>query len=178
MRLSLSRHLQPYGFFRRFPFAERPQFGPEQTLRFAELLHEFASRPADPATQVRLLTERAAIEELAGRGEAARRSLAEAIKLASGHSAALALECRYQEAKLLYRLADLAGARAAFEALLEDPGVSPPLRSRAFLQLGRVSLDQGYFSAAIEVLTKGLASACTAQNLVTGNLDLVYAYFH
>jgi class 3 adenylate cyclase len=177
MRLSLSRHFQGFGFFRRFPFAERPHFGPEHALRFAELLHEFAARPPDVENHARLLAERAAIEELAGRGEAARRSLAEAIKLVSGRSAALTHEFRYQEAKLLYRLIDLAGARAAFEALVADPEVSPLQRCRAFLQLGRVGLDQGRFSSAIESLINGLAGDNTRANIVTGNLDLVYAYF-
>src|SRR5260370_42121442 len=110
MRLSLSRHLQPYGFLRRFPIAERPRFGPEQALRFAELLHEFASHPADVEEHARLLKERAAIEELAGRGDAARLSLAAAIELVSPRSPILAQELRYQEAKLRYRHADLTAA--------------------------------------------------------------------
>src|ERR1700686_2270430 len=99
MRWYLSRHLLPYGFFLRFPIGERPRFGPEQSLRFAELLQEFAARPTDVEQRARLLGERAGIEELGGRGEAARRSLAEAIELVSVRAPDLAQELRYQEAK-------------------------------------------------------------------------------
>jgi class 3 adenylate cyclase len=178
MRLSLARHLQPYGFFRRFPIAERPHFGPEHALRFAELLQEFAARPAAVADRARLLGERAVIEELAGRGDAARRSLAEAIELASGHAPALVQELRYQEAKLRYRLADLAGAQGTFAALVADPEVPPLLRRRTFLILGRVELDQGRFASAIEALTRGLAGDNTRANLVAGHLDLAFAHIH
>ena len=178
MRLSLSRHLQPYGFFRRFPIAERPRFGPEQALRFAELLQEFAAHPKDVEARGRLLGERAAIEELAGRGEAALRSLAEASALVAEVSPTLAQELRYQEAKLRFRLADLASAQTALEALVADPAIAPLLRRRAYLVLGRVGLDQGRFSSAIDALTKGLAGDNTRHNLIAGQLDLVYAYFH
>jgi class 3 adenylate cyclase len=178
MRLSLVRHLQPYGFFRRFPIAERQRFGPEQALRFAELLQEFAARPADVEQRARLLGERAAIEELAGRGEAALQSLAEAIQLASGRSPALTQELRYQEGKLRYRLTDLEGAQAALTRLVADPEVAPLLQRRAWLVLGRVNLDQGRFSAAIEALTCGLSGDNTRANLISGKLDLVYAHFH
>src|SRR5260370_5967752 len=130
MRLSLSRCLQPYGFFRRFPIAERPRFGPEQALRFAELVQEFAARPRQGEERARLLGERAVIEELAGRGDAARRSLAEAIELASASAPELALELRYQEAKLRYRLADLTHAPAAPEEVGAHPR-RPPLLQRA-----------------------------------------------
>src|ERR1700730_15597259 len=140
MRPSLSRYLQPYGFFRRFPVAERPRFGPEHALRFAELLQEFAGQPTSVVDPARLLGERAAIEELAGRGEAAERSLAEAIELVSVHTPARAQELRYQQAKLRYRLSDLSGAQTALQTLVADPGIPPALRRRAFLVLGRVAL--------------------------------------
>ena len=178
MRLSLARHLQPYGFFRRFPIAERPRFGPEHALRFAELLQEFATGPTDAERRARLLGERAAIEELAGRGEAALRSLAEAIELVSAHAPAVAQELRYQEAKLRSRLTDLAGAQGVLEALVADPAVAPLLRRRAYLVLGRVELDQGRFASAIEALTNGLSGDNTRANIIAGNLDLVYAHYH
>jgi class 3 adenylate cyclase len=178
MRLTLSRHLQPYGFFRRFPIGERQRFGPEQALRFAELLQEFAAHPADVEQRARLLGERAAIEELAGRGHAARQSLAEAIRLVSDHAPAVAHELRYQEGKLRYRLADLEGAQVMLEELAADPGIAPLLRRRALLILGRVGLDQGRFSSAVEALVLGLAGDNTRHNLIAGKLDLVYAHFH
>jgi class 3 adenylate cyclase len=59
-----------------------------------------------------------------------------------------------------------------------DPTAAPLLQRRAFLLLGRVGLDQGRFSTAVEALTRGLAGDNTRANLVTGHLDLVYAYFH
>src|SRR3954447_23203347 len=68
MRFSLSRHLQLYGFFRRFPVTERQRFGAEQALRLAELLQEFSTHPADVEQRARLLAERAAIEELGAGG--------------------------------------------------------------------------------------------------------------
>ncbi|MFM9964328.1 MAG: adenylate/guanylate cyclase domain-containing protein [Planctomycetaceae bacterium] len=178
MRMSLVRHLKPYGFFRRFPIAERPRFGPEQSLRFAELLQEIASRPADAEQRAKLLAERASIEELAGRGGAAQQSLAQAIELVTGRNPGLAHEFRYQSAKLRYRLSDLAGAQAALETLVAVTGISPQLRRRAFLILGRVGLDQGRFSSAIESLNNGLSGENTNANRVSGYLDLVYAHFH
>ena len=177
MRLSLSRHLQPYGFFRRFPIAERPRFGPEHALHFAEVLQDLAASPSD-VERARLLGERAGIEELAGRSEAAHRLLAEAIELVAGRAPALAQDLRYQDAKMRYRLNELASARTVLEALLADATLTPRLRSRTFLLLGRVGLDQGRFSPAIEALTRGLAGDSSHANLITGNLDLVYAYFH
>jgi class 3 adenylate cyclase len=170
--------MQPYGFFRRFPIAERQRFGPEQALRFAELLQEFSAHPADVEQRARLLGERAAIEELAGRGEAARQSLGEAIKLVSGRSPALTHELRYQEGKLRYRMADLEGAQAVLADLVADAAVAPLLRRRTYLVLGRVGLDQGRFSSAIEVLTCGLSGDNTRANIISGKLDLVYAHFH
>ena len=178
MRLSLVRHLKPYGFFRRFPIAERPRFRPEHALRFAELLQEFAARPADVEQRAKLLSERAAIEELAGRGEAAQRSLAQAIELVSGRAPGLAHEFRYQSAKLRYRLSDLAGAQAALEMLVAVAEISPQLRRRAFLILGRVELDQGRFTSAITALNHGLSGDNTKANRDSGNFDLIYAHFH
>jgi class 3 adenylate cyclase len=178
MRLSLARHMQPYGFFRRFPIGERQRFGPEHALRFAELLQEFTRHPEDIEQRARLLGERAAIEELAGRGEAARQSLTEAIKLVRDQAPALAHELRYQEGKLRYRMADLEGAQAVLGELVADPAVTPLLLRRTFLVLGRVGLDQGRFSSAVEALTRGLAGDNTRQNIISGKLDLVYAYFH
>lgn len=178
MRMSLVRHLKPYGFFRRFPIAERPRFGPEQSLRFSELLQEIASRPADAEQRAKLLAERASIEELAGRGGSAQQSLAQAIELVTGRSPALAHEFRYQSAKLRYRLSDLAGAQAALETLVAVADISPQLRRRAFLILGRVELDQGRFSSAIQALDQGLSGDNTKANRDSGHLDLIYAHFH
>ncbi len=178
MQLSLVRHLKPYGFFRRFPIAERPRFGSEHSLRFAELLQEFAARPSDVEQRAKLLSERAYIEELAGRGEAAQRSLAQAIELVSGRAPALAHEFRYQSAKLRYRLSDLSGAQAALENLVAVSEISPQLRRRAYLILGRVELDQGRFTSAITALNHGLSGDNTKTNRDSGNFDLIYAHFH
>src|SRR5262245_9779163 len=100
MRLRLSRHLQPFGLLRRFPIAERPRFGPEHALRFAELLFELNTSSRDPERRVRLLAERAQIEELAGRTETACQTYAEAVRLAAESTPSLVAELRYHEAKL------------------------------------------------------------------------------
>src|SRR5262249_11494983 len=170
MRLTLSRHLQPYGFFRRFPIAERPRFGPEQALRFAELLQEFAARPTDTEHRARLLGERAAIEELAGRGVAAQRSLAEAVEVVLSSLPAPAPGLRYEVPKLCYALAALAVAQATLEVWVTDREVPPLLRRRAFLVLGRVGLDQGRFASAVEALTNGLSGNNTRANIIAGKL--------
>jgi class 3 adenylate cyclase len=178
MRLRLSRHLQPFGLLRRFPIAERPHFGPEHALRFAELLHEFTHSPGDPERHVRLLAERAQIEELAGRTEVAGRTYDEAVRQAAVSVPALVPELRYYEAKLLYRCSDYAGAQALLESVIEAPGIEPLLRRRAFLHLGRVELHQGRYADAIEALTRGLDGPNSPSNVISGSLDLVFAHIH
>lgn len=176
MALSLSRYMHPYFVVRRFPIAERPRFGPEQTLRFAELLHELDGGDPGPERRARLLAERAAIEELAGRAGGAQASLGAAIDVAARHAPALLPELRYEQAKMKYRGGDFAGAQAGLEAVIAEPAASDLLKRRALLILGRVALDQGRFAAAIEALGAGLSGSNTRHNLVSGHFDLAYAH--
>src|SRR5262249_62254958 len=156
--LNLSLYLPPYVFLWRSPIADRRDFGPEQALRYAELLLELRDDQLDAGRRAQLLLERALIEELAGRVEAAHRSLAEAIDLAT--DAEQGLELRYQLAKFRFRTSDFGGAHAGPESLVGSADVPASLRTRALLILGRVSLDQGRFATAVEALTARLAGAC------------------
>src|SRR5207249_2172716 len=122
-----------------------------------------------------LLAERAVIEELAGRNEAAQESLAAAIGHAAVHAPALVPELRYQEAKFLDRTHNYDGALLKLEELAADPGVEPLLGRRVLLRLGRVALEQGRYTAAIEALQRGLAGPNIPATLMSGRFDLVYA---
>jgi class 3 adenylate cyclase len=175
MSLGLSRHLEPHFFVRRFPISDRPRFGPEQALRYAELLRELERPSADPAARVRLLSERALIEELGRRRSQAQATLAEAVELARAVSPELLCELRYEQAKLRYRLSDLSAAASELQTIADElPGTL--LARRAQLVLGRVFLDQGLFGSAVRALEAGLRGDNTRSNLLSGHLDLAYAH--
>jgi len=177
-RLRLSRHLHFFGLLRRFPIADPPNFGPEHALRFAEILLQCGNEGAVPEQRVRLLAERALIEELAGRTEGAIRSYSAALSQAAAHAPDLLPELRYQEAKFRLHCSNYKGAQSELEGLILDPAASALLRRRAYLQLGRVALEQGRYADAIDALMQGLDGQNTESNLVSGSLDLAYAHIH
>ncbi len=173
-----SRLLQPYGFIRRLPITERQQFQPHHTLRYAELLQELGDQKStDPVRRALLLQEKAHIEELAGRHREALDALEEArAGLPASSSDALARELPYSLAKTHYRGGDLVRSQSLLDALIGDRSTPAVLRARALLYVGRIALEQGRFSVAVEALTEGLARDQTPGNLVSGNLDLVCAH--